>query len=121
MTALRLALGLMLGLTLVAVAAADDKPDKKAARKGVAGLVEKYDPASGTLTIRTGRKNDPNAGTITVTLSSDTKISIREQDGIKPGKPEDVASAKRVMVRKETKNGKEVAVEVIVIAGKKGQ
>jgi Cu/Ag efflux protein CusF len=110
---------LVVGLGVTAFATADDKADKKAARKGTPGLVEKFDNASKTLTIRTGKKNDPNAATMTFTLSADTKITLQDQDGTKPGKIEDVASAKRVLVRKETRDGKEVVTEVIVVLGKK--
>ncbi|MCS6976950.1 MAG: hypothetical protein NZM31_08095 [Gemmatales bacterium] len=112
-----LVLGLGLGLT--ALATADEKADKKAARKGTPGLVEKFDNATKTLTIRTGKKNDPNAATMSFTLSEDTKITLMDQDGTKPGKIEDVASAKRVLVRKESRDGKEVVTEVVVVLGKK--
>ncbi len=112
-----LVLGLGLGVT--ALATGDDKADKKAARKGTPGLVEKFDNATKTLTIRTGKKNDPNAATMSFVLAPDTRITLQDQDGTKPGKIEDVASAKRVLVRKESRDGKEVVTEVIVVLGKK--
>lgn len=112
------ALALIVCFGLGALVLADEKPDKKAARKGTPGLVEKFDSATKTVTIRTGKKNDPNAATMSFTLSADTKISVQDQNGIRPGKIEDVASAKRILVRKETRDGKEVVTEVVVIAGK---
>jgi hypothetical protein len=120
MKALRWLFVLVVSFGLVsAAAAADDKTEKKPAKKGTPGLVEKFDYGTKTLTIKTGKKNDPAATTLNVIIDDQTKITVQSEEGTKPGKVEDVAGAKRVMVKKETKDGKEFATEVVVILGKK--
>jgi|GEM_PF-4493351 len=120
MKALRCLLVLVVSFGLACMATAgDEKTEKKAAKKGISGLVEKFDYATKTLTIKTGKKDDPNSMTLNVIVDDQTKISVQSEEGTKPGKVEDVAGAKRVMVKKETKDGKEFATEVVVILGKK--
>lgn len=123
MKALRYLTALVVTLGLVSLACAGDdqkKADKKAAKgKPVAGLVEKVDAAAKTITLKTGKKNDPNAATVTVTITDATKFMLQTADGEKEGKFTDVVAGKRVQVKKETKDGKEMAVGVMVIEGKK--
>jgi hypothetical protein len=119
MQAFRFVLALVVAIGLVSFAAAGDKADKKAAKKGTQGLVEKVDSTAKTLTLKTGKKKDPNAPTLTVTITDTTKFSTQTEDGMKEAKLADVVAGKRVMVKKETKDGKEVATEIVVVEGKK--
>lgn len=108
------------------VAAQDDGKDKKKKKggniPGTSGMVEKVDAEAKTITIKTGRRNDPDGKTVTMTVNDKTKYLTRtiESRGAEAktedAKFEDVKPGKRVVIQHTTKDGKEVASAVTILA-----
>jgi hypothetical protein len=121
MKAVRVVLSLALVLVLAAAVQADGKGDKKGKGKkapGTRGVIEKVEGS--TVYLRTGRKKDPDAKTVTITVTDATKYFTRGEDGSeKEAKLSDLAAGKPAVIVSETKDGKEVATKVVVGAGRK--
>ncbi len=115
MKLLHCALAITVALALVASVDAADKAAKK--KGAVAGRVEKVDGQ--TIVVKTGKKKDVNAPSVTLTLTDQTKFAIQNADGKKDGKLSDVAVGKTIQFTKETKDGKEVITSVTVVEAKK--
>jgi Cu/Ag efflux protein CusF len=115
------ALAVTLVLVVAAHAAAQDKKAKKAKKKATvtAGIVEKVDQEGKTVTLRTGRKKDASAATVTLGFGDQTRFFILNTEGQKEAKLTDLAVGKRVKLVKETKDGKEVVTTVTIVEGKK--
>lgn len=102
----------------VGMARGDD--DAKKSKKPTAGVVEKVDTETKAITIKMGRKKDPNATTTTINFTDDTKFYLRNADGTQTeAKASDVTAGKRVQIVKETKDGKEFATKVTIVERKK--
>jgi Cu/Ag efflux protein CusF len=100
-------------LALVAGVGADDAKPKKA--NSTQGMVEKLDLQGKTLTVKTGKKKDTTAPMVTLSMTDATKVVLRTADGEKEGTLSDVTIGQRVNIKKETKDGKEVVAQIIVI------
>jgi len=94
--------------------------DAKKAKKPMAGIVEKFDADGKTITVKMGKKKDPNATSTTFNFTDETKFYLRDAEGSeKEVKASDVTAGKRVQIVKQTKDGKEIATKVTMVERKK--
>lgn len=124
MKPLRLLAAFAVMLVLALAVNADDQKGQKGDKKGkgTAGMVERVDAGGKTFVVRTGKKKDPTAESVTITFTDQTQFLIRDADNPK-GKAAtlgDLATGKRVNVVVEEKDGKKIATRVLIVVGKKG-
>ncbi len=118
----RVVLSLAALLALVFAVQAQEKADKKAKKQaGTQGLVEGVDAKNKTITFKTGNKKENNIQSVTVGLTDQTQITVRDEANPKGrgGKLDDVASGKRILIQLEEKDGKKLATSVTVMGGAK--
>ncbi len=124
MSAFRTLVSLGLVLVLAFAVQAQEKTEKKAKKQaGTQGVVEGVDAKNKTITFKTGNKKENNIQSMTVSLTDQTKVSVRDEANPKgrEGKLDDVATGKRVLITFDEKEGKKIATSVTVMGGKKNK
>jgi hypothetical protein len=110
----------MLAAAVMVQAAGANKANKAKKKAGTVGLIEKVDAETKTITLKVSKKKDPNTPTKTIAYTDKTTVMTREgKNDEKAGTLADLAAGKKARVAVETKDGKEVATQITVVAKKK--
>lgn len=124
MKPLRIVSSIALFLAVTAMLQAQDAQGRRNRQNrrmpGTTGMVEKVDMSAKAITVKTGRRNDPEAKSVTIMVNDKTKFNLRNAENPrqpKEAKFADVTTGKRVVIVHEKKDGKEVASQVTIMDG----